>query len=295
MKLFLTGASGLLGHSLAASFLDAGWDVHMSAHARRPKDKRSHIHEIDLSQIHVLGSLLEDLQPEAIINAAALTVPSDCEKNPERSKALNLQLPETLARYASRTEAHLIHYSSDMVFDGKGGNYTPACSTSPTNLYGRHKLASENRVQELCPRACVIRLPLLMGNSPAGTRSVHEALWKAWSHREPTPLFEDEWRTPVSASNVASLTKELLSKPHIQGLYHWAGATYINRWKMGNLIAEKLHVPKNLLRRTLARDFPQFKDRPLNLTMDCSKLKALVQTVPAPFAMQLAELRAPTL
>lgn len=294
MKLFLTGASGLLGHALASAFLDEGWAVHASSHTKQPLDRRLQLHPCDLSQTHALRLLLETVRLDAIINAAALTIPAECAKSPDLSKVLNITLTKTLAEVAAENKIRLIHFSSDMVFDGKSGNYAEDSPPNPTNLYGEHKLESENRIQELNTEACIIRLPLLMGNSPAKTRSVHEALWSQWSQGETTLLFEDEWRTPASVSNVASLTKELLSRPTIQGLFHWAGSTHLNRWEMGNLIADKLGVPKQLLQRTLASDFPQFKDRRLNLTMDSSKLKVLVQTEPAPFENQLEDLRIPS-
>ena len=126
-----------------------------------------------------------------------------------RKKELRDRLPTTLAEFAAENKTRLIHFSTDMVFDGKAENYAENSPPNPTNLYGEHKLESENRIQELYPEACIVRLPLLMGNSPAGTRSVHEALWSQWSQGATTPLFEDEWRTPVSVCNVASLTKEL--------------------------------------------------------------------------------------
>ena len=294
MKLFLTGASGLLGNALAASFLDKGWTIHASWHTRKPLLSEPKLHRSDLADVQQLESMLETIQPDLIVNAAALTIPSDCAKNPELSKAINVEMPVALASFSSRNQTRLIHYSTDMVFDGKAGNYQPDSPTNPTNLYGEHKRESEKRVQELYPESCIIRLPLLTGNSPAGTRSVHEALWSEWKRGAITPLFEDEWRSPVSVSNVAEMTHDLIGSPEIQGLFHWAGATYLNRWEMGTLIAEKLDVPKNLLQRSLARDFPQFKDRPLNLTMDSSKLKALVQTDPAPFETQLSEITRPS-
>ena len=82
-------------------------------------------------------------------------------------------------------------------------------------------------------------------------------------------------------------------KESINGLFHWAGADKINRWEMGLLIAEKLGVPEPLLQKTLARNFSQFRNRPLDLSMDSSKLKAQVQTEPAPFKNQLAEIVIP--
>ena len=132
-----------------------------------------------------------------------------------------------------------------------------------------------------------------MGNSPSGTRSVHESLWGKWKEEKSTDLFQDEWRQPVSASNVADLTKELIQKETISGLFHWAGADKLNRWEIGVLIAEKLGVSGHMLQKSLARNFSQFKDRPLDLSLDCSKLKAQVQTEPAPFKDQLAEIVIP--
>jgi len=293
MKVFLTGASGLLGNTLALQFLEQGWQVHATSHTHRPVDPRLNLHSINLANTSEIAPLLESIQPQAIVNAAALTYPNACEKNPHLSKALNLSLPEALAQYVVEKGIRFIHFSTDLVFNGKRGNYTPKCSTNPTNLYGKHKLAAEHATQSTYSQTCIIRLPLLNGNSPSGARSVHEALWQEWKQSKVTPLFEDEWRSPISVSNVAQLTVELIGQPEIHGLFHWAGENRINRWVMGNLIAEQLDVPKYLLQKTLAANFEQFKDRPLNLTMDSSKLKALVQTKPAPFKNQLAEMTRP--
>jgi dTDP-4-dehydrorhamnose reductase len=293
MKIFLTGASGLLGNALAAAFLKSGWTVHASSHREPPNQEGLKIHHLDLADTASTRKLISDIQPDVIINAAALSVPAECEANPRLSHTLNAGLPWELARLARDNGLRYIHYSTDMVFDGKEGNYKENSLTKPTNFYGEHKLEAEHRLRETYPPTCTIRLPLLMGNSPSRNRSVHESHWASWKQGRVTPLFEDEWRVPVSVSNVAELTIELIRRPDIQGLYHWAGATRLNRWEMGRLIAARLGVSENLLQKTLARSFAKFKNRPLDLTMDYSKLKALVQTEPAPFEKQLEELIVP--
>lgn len=293
MKVFLTGASGLLGNALAVRFLEQGWQVHASSNSHKPTATGLKRYEMDLSGTDRLSDTLGQIEPDAIVNAAALSIPAECTKHPGLSKKLNLLLPQSLANYAAKGGIRFIHYSTDMVFDGKKGNYTPDCSTHPTNLYGEHKLESESRVFAEYASSCIVRLPLLTGNSPSGTRSVHEALYQAWNQSNTTPLFEDEWRNPVSVTNVASLTAEILKRTNIAGLYHWGGATRLNRWVMGNQIADRLGVPKELLQRTQASSFPEFKNRPLNLTINSSKLKALVQTEPAPFQDQLDEMSSP--
>jgi dTDP-4-dehydrorhamnose reductase len=94
-------------------------------------------------------------------------------------------------------------------------------------------------------------------------------------------------------ANVATLVKEALEIGGIKGLFHWAGADSLNRWEMGHRIANSFNVPEDLLQRTIARNYPQFKDRPLKLTMDSYKLKALVETEPEPFENQLKGLLIP--
>ena len=294
MTIFLTGASGLLGHALAKAFAQTQWKVHGTSHRQRPSAKNICLHQVDLTKSEELNKLLKDIKPDAIVNAASLSVPADCEKDPLRSKALNITLPTEIARIANDQDLDFIHFSTDMVFDGKAGNYLPDSPTNPTNLYGEHKRESEIRVHDLAPNSRILRLPLLMGNSLSGTRSVHETLWNCWSQGMITPLFEDEWRNPVSVTNVALLVEELLVNLDITGLFHWAGGDRLNRWELGQSIAQKLNVPLDQLQRTRAGNLPHFKDRPLNLTLDSSKLKALVQTEPAPFEIQLEEIVTPT-
>lgn len=294
MTIFLTGASGLLGHALAKVFLQNQWKVHASVHNRQPTSNQLCIHKMDLSKPGEIENALRESRPDAIVNAAALSIPAACREEPELSHAINVALPNTLSKLTENLGARLIHFSTDMVFDGTAGSYSEEDTTNPSNIYGEHKLQAEQVVLSNSPNSCVLRLPILMGNSPAGTRSIHESLWQAWKEGDVASLFEDEWRQPTSVTNVATLTAELLKKPKICGLFHWAGATRLSRWEIGKQIAKTLSVSESLLQQTRAIDDPRFKDRPLDLTMNCSKLSALVQTKPASLKNQLEEIVIPT-
>lgn len=293
MNIFLTGASGLLGHAIAKHLIAQGHSVHAATHKTNVSFPELIPHKVDLSRTDQVENTLSKVQPEAIINAAALSIPFHCEENPTLSQALNKDLPIQLALIAANLKSRCIHFSTDMVFDGKQGSYSEADAPRPTNIYGEHKLASENRIRENAPETVIVRLPLLMGNSPSRTRSVHEAHWQHWKVQRVTPLIEDELRTPVSVSNVAALAAKLLKKKHIQGLFHWGGATALSRWDMGQLIARKLGIPLNLLIKTQAKNDPRFKDRPLNLTLNVSLLSKLVTTRPPSFEEQLKGIETP--
>jgi dTDP-4-dehydrorhamnose reductase len=174
MTIFLTGASGLLGNALATAFTKSGWTVHAVHNKRKPTQPGLHLHKIDLTDSKELRHLLNCSKPDSIVNAAALSVPAKCQEDPLLSKALNVALPVELAQVAADQELRFITFSTDLVFDGKLGNYHPSSPTNPTNLYGEHKRESEIRVEETYEKTCIIRLPLLMGNSPSGTRSTVE-------------------------------------------------------------------------------------------------------------------------
>ena len=206
---------------------------------------------MDLSKKNAAREWPSQVKPDAIVNAAALAVSAACEENPKLSKTINIDLPVELARFANEHKLRFIHFSSDMVFDVKTGNYSTSSPTNPSNMYGKHKLDPEKQVHESYEQSCVIRLPLLMGNSPYGMRFVHEALWQEWKEDRLTPLFEDECRQPASAGNVAELTVELIIKESINGFFYWAGAEKLNRWEMGRQIAEKFGVSEHLLQKSL--------------------------------------------
>ncbi|MCB1122960.1 MAG: NAD-dependent epimerase/dehydratase family protein, partial [Verrucomicrobiae bacterium] len=68
MKIFLTGASGLLGNALANAFLTQDWEVHVTTHQRAARIGGLQVHPLDLTDTASLRNLISTLQPEAIVN-----------------------------------------------------------------------------------------------------------------------------------------------------------------------------------------------------------------------------------
>ncbi len=296
MRILITGVSGLLGNTLATNLHELGHEVYGTVFHHPHEIDGVGIQNLDLTEFPTLTAILGALHPEVILNAAALSQPAVCNAIPENSRELNIDLPMVLARWVEQYDSRLIHFSTDMVFDGQEGNYSPESSTNPKNLYGHHKLKGEQEVAETAPdHSLILRLPILMGNSPSKRRSVHEALFGSWNKNKKSVLFEDEFRQPVSVENVATLCHELLDKPAINGLHHWAGAEAISRYEMGKQIAAHFEVSEDLLQPVIAKENPKLADRPLNLTFDCTSLLELVDTKPATFAEQLPKLIQPEL
>ena len=93
-----------------------------------------------------------EVAPDAIVNAAAMTNVDACERDPDAAFAANALGPRWLAVAAARTGAHVVHISTDYVFDGaKAAPYDEWDAVHPLSEYGRSKLAGEREVAAHAP------------------------------------------------------------------------------------------------------------------------------------------------
>lgn len=296
MLIYLTGATGLLGHAVLKTAARRGHKIIGVGFTRDPEGEAiQHSVKLDLREPNQAVRSILDHFPDVIINAAAISEPAACEQNPENSARLNIELPDTLARLAHHMSARLVHVSTDMVFDGKKGNYSPDDLPGPASVYGKQKLRAEASVLELAPEfATVVRTTLLTGNSPEGKRSVHEKLFQTWAAGNTTRLFHDEFRQPCHAENLADVLIEIAERNDIQGLYHWTGGETVSRYEIGDRIRERFKLPKSSIEKTSLKDDPAFASRPADLTMDISALLGKLKTRPQPFSQQLDTFHVPT-
>jgi len=301
MKILLIGASGLVGHATLQAALDRGHDVLALGHAHLPDlpvalaaKKQAQAKQCDLTEDHALDRILFDYYPDAIINCAALSNQAAAEANPELAEKLNVALPRRLAQMANHLNSRLLHLSTDFVFDGSGGPYRSTDVPNPCNLYGQLKLMAEKEVLKYgSDSVLVLRITVVNGNSPSGTRGVHEKLFHTWAAGKVATLFTDEIRQPVSVINVADVLTELAERPNLHGLFHWAGPDVLSRFDMGELILKHFGLPENLIAPGLAASMPDADKRPRRLEMILPPLLGKLKATPTPFEQQLEELSVP--
>ncbi len=168
---------------------------------------------------------------------------------------------------------------------------------APINLYGRQKVESERLVHAAAPEfAVTLRAPLLMGNSAAGRRSLHERMFADWAAGKTPKLFTDEFRQPCTAENLAEAMLELCERPQLLGVYHWAGAELISRHALGRRLREhfKLSERQAPLAAVTRAEVPgAAQKRQACLALDLAPLAGTLKTRPQTIAEQLAELRVP--
>ena len=223
---WITGAGGLIGSWLAriASTRAPAWRIR--ALTRQ---------ELDLTNFRAVRQKFENEHPGLIIHCAALSKSPECQANPSLARRLNVEVTARLAELAQAIP--LVFFSTDLVFDGRVGDYDESAPTHPLSVYAETKVAAEQIVLGN-PRHTVIRTSLNGGASPTGDRSFNEQLRLAWQAGETLALFTDEFRSPIPAEVTARATWELVARNQ-PGLYHVAGSERLSRWQIGQLIAAR--------------------------------------------------------
>jgi dTDP-4-dehydrorhamnose reductase len=230
-KLLITGASGFVGGNAAVRGAKA-WDVTATfqSHPFRIPGVRSI--RLDLEDPDAVRSLVLSLKPRAVIHCAAWSRLDDCETNRNRTFAINTESVRVLAEACAESGCRLVFTSTDMVFDGEKGNYAETDPAYPLSVYGESKRAAEETIRGACSDHAIARVALVYGKTVTGGASFSESLLKAWREGTKTPLFTDQFRTPVEVVNLAEALLELASSP-FRGTLHTGGADRVDRHTFG--------------------------------------------------------------
>ena len=249
----ITGAGGLIGSQLLkTAALAPDWNV--TGLTRR---------NLDLTDFAAVRRAFEWYKPQGVIHCAAMSKTAACQANPELAKKTNVEVTAFLAELAANIP--FIFLSSDLVFDGRQGNYIEAAPVNPINVYGETKAAAEQIVLAN-RRHTVIRTSLNGGISPTGDRGFNEEMRLAWQQGRTLTLFKDEFRCPIPAIAMARAIWELAVR-NATGLYHVAGSERLSRWQIGQLLAARWPQLNPKLQPGLLKDFegpPRAPDVSLN-------------------------------
>ncbi len=233
LRTVLLGAQGQLGHALAQTLPVLG---EVLAFGRQ---------QVDLAQAEALRALLDQHQPQLIVNAAAYTAVDKAEQEPDVAHAINAQAPAVLAQWAAAQGAVLVHYSTDYVFDGQSPQpYTEVDVPAPQSVYGQSKWAGERAVQAAGGRHVVFRTSWVVG---AHGGNFLKTMLRLGAERDSLRVVADQHGAPTSTDLIAHTTLEVLKQmrahpggpgqvPHSTDAGAWAPAND-TRWGLYHLAA----------------------------------------------------------
>lgn len=238
-KLLVTGASGNLGYWICRMAM-ASWAV-TGIHLQRAvlMDGIQTV-QADLTAASVLSDLVASIKPHAVIHAAAASQPVLCERHPEKTRIINVDVPGRLAALCADLQIPFIFTSTDLVFDGRNAPYAEQDPVTPICVYGHQKADAEETVLKVNGNALVCRMPLMIGVSPVAAGGFSMQMLQSIRCGDPLRLLTDELRTPVSYVDAAQGLLALLGNTN--GCLHMGGRSRVSRYDMGLLMAKQMGI-----------------------------------------------------
>lgn len=282
VRILLTGGTGLLGQALHPSLKALGT---VEAPGRS---------ELDLRRPDTIRAVVHDRAPDLVVNGAAYTDVDGAEDEPEKARAVNAQGPGVLADVCREMSVCLIHYSTDLVFDGALERpYTEEDEPRPLGVYGRTKREGERAVLASGAPHLVLRTAWLYG---AGGENFVDTIIHLIRREEELPVVNDQRGSPTRARTVAEVTAKVLEdlleggklladavRKRFEaggGLFHLAAKGQVSRYEQARVIqreAARIRPEGGyeacILQPVTSSEYSQQAKRPANSALDSSRIK----------------------
>lgn len=226
MKVFIAGASGLVGGNCMKHFAEQGWTVVGSYFSYATSDT---VFYNTLDPDHPDNFDILKFAPDVIVHCGAMTHVDLCETEIEKSYQQTVQSTINLLSIAQACHARFVYLSTDYVFDGVHGPYTEDAPVNPLSVYARHKLEAEQRALQDGSETLVLRVTNIYGHEVRGKNFIARIIQQCKEGKKLTlKLPYDQYATPTNAYDIAR-AMFLLLRDGKSGIYHIGSTDFMNR------------------------------------------------------------------
>ena len=276
MKYLVTGSAGLIGNQLVHDLEKSGEIVYSCYNNMKPVyGIPTKLNLLNLEDIH---KIFKKFQPDVVIHSAALTDVEKCEVDPQLANSLNVKATEVIAKEVEKISSYLMYISTDYIFDGKTGLYEETDSTNPLNNYGKTKLLGEKFIENETSKWSIIRTSTPFGVHPF-KKTFPVWVYENLKINKKINILEDQFTSPTYVPNLSKMILEITSRS-LEGFFHLSGSTKISRFEFAKMIATKLNLDLSLLNPVKIDTMPWKANRPLDSSLNISKINAILKTKP---------------
>lgn len=261
MKILITGCNGQLGN-----------EMQLLARANGQHEWFfTDVDELDITRADAVEEFVSKNAIDGIVNCAAYTAVDKAESNEDLCHLLNCVAPGYLAESIERRGGWIVQVSTDYVFDGT--NHTPYTEDEPTcpnSVYGRTKLAGEQRVMQACSKAMIVRTAWLY--STFGNNFVKTMLRLGREKQELGVIF-DQIGTPTYARDLAAAIMTAINKGIVPGIYHFTNEGVTSWYDFTKAIHRLAGITTCRVRPLHTAEYPTPAHRPHFSVLDKTKIK----------------------
>jgi dTDP-4-dehydrorhamnose reductase len=290
-KVLVTGSNGLLGQKLTDLFLKQGdWDLIATGVGlnRHPATEGYRYVTLDITDVGAVTSLLGNELPDVVIHTAAMTQVDDCEFKRDECVSLNITAVGNLAKLSTQLGFHLVHVSTDFIFDGTKPMYREEDEPNPLSYYGWSKLEGEKCVIELANSYSILRTVLVYGKVADMSRT-NIVLWAhgTLKNQKSANVVTDQFRTPTLAEDLA-MGCFLAASKQAQGIFNIAGKDYMSVIELVERVAHFYGYSMDCIQRVDSSTLNQPAKRPPITGLDIRKAAEVLGYQPHSFEEGLA-------
>jgi len=272
MDILITGANGMLGEKCFEVLSERYSVIVTDLSDRCIYSDRATYAKLDITIEDDVIGFVRELRPDAVVNCAAYTDVDGAEKFKDIAWNVNVKGVENLIRAVEPLGSHLIHISTDYVFDGDGGPYKEGDPPNPVNYYGFTKLKSEELLRRSEIPHTIVRTNVLFGQTHYQQASFVHWVVSQVSSRKVIHVVNDQFGNPTWVDGLAEAIARILERK-AYGLYHYGGKDYINRFAFALEIVAVFGLDPKFVRPTTTRALGQVAKRPYRGGLVVDKIK----------------------
>ena len=262
MKILITGTNGQVGHALMRELTE-----HELIGLTRQ--------DCDLTNLDQIKQVIDQHQPELIINPAAYTKVDQAEDEPELAFLINRDAPKVMAEKAREYNIPFIQFSTDYVFDGeKEGAYEEDDPTRPLGVYGQSKCAGEEAIQEVGGLTYIFRTSWVY--STIG-HNFYLTMKKLSQERDELKVVADRFGVPTSNQFSAEQIKAIIPQLNDKNtaIYHLVPDGSCSWHEFAKVIISKTNPQFSIdnLHTIETSEYPTKTKRPKNSVLNNAKIK----------------------
>lgn len=225
----------------------------------------------DLSDAGAVGDLFRDVDPEAVIHAAALTSIEACERHPSLAERTNHVATQNVVA-ALKPTVRLLFVSTDQVYADEPGVKSESDPPDPVNAYGRSKLGGESAAR-LHENAVVVRCNMFGPSRTPGKSSLSDWICESLASRKPTDLFTDALFSPLHFKTLAAILVEIVAGDLV-GTFNIGCREGRSKRDFAHLVARHLGLPLAETKDAVSTNVRGRARRPRDLRLDVTRIEA---------------------
>jgi dTDP-4-dehydrorhamnose reductase len=265
LRVLVVGGNGLLGQKMT-EFLIRGSAHKVTVCSIEPAPvlhlSSAPYLQLDITSKKDVKRVVHSVEPDVIVNCAAMTNVDACETERELAWKLNTEGVEYLIEAARKGNARIVHLSTDYIFDGKAGPYDELSRPEPVSYYGKTKLASENALLVSGLDSFIARTMVLYGTG-IDVKS-NFALWLIQNLEKnlAVKIVDDQFGNPTLVDDLAQglLNAIELGKT---GIYNFAGRDIVSRYEFALCLARVFNFEPGLIVPIKSSQLHQPAPRPM--------------------------------